>query len=37
MLKQQIHNYKILSELLAGGMAKVYLAHDYKFDASVDK
>ena len=35
MLKQKINNYKILSQLGEGGMAKVYLAHDNKFDANV--
>jgi serine/threonine protein kinase len=28
-------NYSIHSELGQGGMAKVYLAHDNKFDANV--
>ena len=31
----QIQNYKILSPLGEGGMAKVYLAHDAKFDTNV--
>ena len=31
----QIQNYKILSLLGQGGMAKVYLAHDSKFDTNV--
>ena len=30
-----ITNYTIKSELGQGGMAKVYLAHDNKFDANV--
>ena len=35
MLNQQIQNYKIISPLGEGGMAKVYLAHDAKFDTNV--
>ena len=35
MLNQQIHNYKVISLLGEGGMAKVFLAHDAKFDTNV--
>ena len=35
MLKQQINNYKILSQLGEGGMATVYLAEDKKFLTNV--
>ena len=35
MLKKQILQYKIISLLGEGGMAKVYLAHDAKFDTNV--
>jgi len=35
MLSQYIQNYKILSSLGEGGMARVYLAHDSKFDTNV--
>jgi len=35
MVNQQIQEFKILSLLGEGGMAKVYLAHDAKFDTNV--
>jgi formylglycine-generating enzyme required for sulfatase activity/tRNA A-37 threonylcarbamoyl transferase component Bud32 len=35
MLNQQLKDYKILSLLGEGGMAKVYLANDAKFDTNV--
>ena len=35
MINSHIQNYKILSLLGEGGMAKVYLAHDSKFDTNV--
>ena len=35
MVNQQIQEFKILSLLGEGGMAKVYLAHDTKFDTNV--
>ena len=35
MLKKQILHYKIISLLGEGGMAKVYLANDSKFDTTV--
>ena len=31
----EVNNYKILSQLGEGGMAKVYLAHDNKFESNV--
>ena len=35
MINEQLKNYKITSLLGEGGMAKVYLAHDAKFDTNV--
>jgi formylglycine-generating enzyme required for sulfatase activity/tRNA A-37 threonylcarbamoyl transferase component Bud32 len=35
MINEQLQNYKITSLLGEGGMAKVYLAHDAKFDTNV--
>jgi len=35
MINEQLKNYKINSLLGEGGMAKVYLAHDAKFDTNV--